>query len=99
MWSSLEQNVERYEELERQMADHAVIANPSQFSRVVREHGRLAKLVKPYQAYRQLENEIKQAEEMLQAETDAEMRKYAEEEVAGFVCPPAPRGRQQEGKL
>ncbi len=84
MWSTLEQNVERYEDLERQMADHAVIANPGQFSRVVREHGRLAKLVKPYQAYRQLEREIAQAEEMLAAERDAEMRKYAEEEVAGL---------------
>src|SRR5262249_41056195 len=45
---------------------------------------RLAKIVKPFQTFQKLESEITQAEQMLAAETDAEMRRYAEEELAGL---------------
>src|SRR5262249_5209298 len=84
MWAALEQNVSRYNDLERQMADPAVIGNPAHFTRVVKEHGKLAKLVKPFQAFQNLESQIKQAEEMVAAETDPEMRKYAEDELTGL---------------
>jgi peptide chain release factor 1 len=84
MWESLKKLLERYEELERQMADPAVIAEPPRFTRVVKEHGRLAKIVKPYQTFQKLESEIAQAEQMVAAESDAEMRRYAEEELAGL---------------
>jgi peptide chain release factor 1 len=66
------------------MADPSVAADPTRFSQIIREHGRLAKIVKPYQRYRQLEDEIAQAEAMLHSETDPEMRRYAEEEVAAL---------------
>src|SRR5579859_2425449 len=84
MWATLEQNVARYNDLERQMAEPAVMANPTLFTKIVKEHGKLAKVVKPFQAFQQLEAQIKQAEELLAAETDAEMRVYAEEELAGL---------------
>jgi peptide chain release factor 1 len=84
MWSSLEQNVERYQELERQMADPGVIGDPPRFTRIVKEHGRLAKMVKPYQTFQNLEREIAQAEQVVNAETDPEMRRYAEEELSGL---------------
>src|SRR5262249_52371336 len=66
------------------MAAPAVIAEPARFTRVVKEHGRLAKIVKPYQTFQKLESEIAQAEQMLAAETDVEMRRYAEEELASL---------------
>jgi peptide chain release factor 1 len=84
MWESLKKHLEQYEELERQMADPAVIGQPARFTRVVKEHGKLAKVVKPFLAFQKLESEIAQAEQMLAAETDAEMRGYAEEELAGL---------------
>lgn len=84
MWASLEQNYERYQELERQMADPVILADQARFTRAVKEHGRLAKVVKPFQALQALDNQIKQAEELLGAETDAEMRQYAEDELAGL---------------
>src|SRR5262249_7382919 len=84
MWNSLDQNLERYQELERQMADPAVISDPGRFTRAVKEHGRLARVVKPYQSLQSLEDEIKQAETLLAAESEAEMRGYAEEELAGL---------------
>ncbi|MFL5339728.1 MAG: peptide chain release factor 1 [Gemmataceae bacterium] len=84
MWPSLDQNVARSQELERQMADPVVLADPGRFTKVVKEHGRLARLVKPYQEFQKLDQEIGQAEQLLSAETDAEMRRYAEEELAGL---------------
>lgn len=66
------------------MADPTVLADPGRFTRVVKEHGRLTKLVRPYLAYQQLEREIAQAEAMLAAESDPEMRGYAEEELTGL---------------
>src|SRR5262245_31631607 len=84
MWESLKKLLERYEELERQMADPAIIAEPPRFTRIVKEHGRLAKIVKPYQTFQKLESEISQAEQMLAAETDPAMKVYAEEELAGL---------------
>jgi peptide chain release factor 1 len=81
MWASFDQHVARYQELERQMADPQIVADPARLSTLVREHGRLAKLVKPYQSYRSLSEEIAQAEAMLRSETDPDMRRYAEEEL------------------
>ncbi|HLW64954.1 MAG TPA: peptide chain release factor 1 [Gemmataceae bacterium] len=84
MWASLDQNLERYNELEQQMADPTVIAEPPRFTRAVKEHGRLAKIVKPYQTFQKLEQEIAQAESMLATESDGELRHMAEEELAGL---------------
>src|SRR5262245_55082898 len=84
MWASLAQTVERYQELERLMADPAVLADSARFTRTVKEHGRLTKLVRPYQSFQQLERQIADAENVLAAERDPEMRGYAEEELAGL---------------
>jgi peptide chain release factor 1 len=84
MWATLAQTVERYQELERLMSDPTVIGNQVRFTRTVKEHGRLAKIVKPYQAFMHLESEIAQAEALLDAETDEEMRRYATEELDGL---------------
>jgi peptide chain release factor 1 len=84
MWPALDQHVERSQELERQMADPAVMAEPARFTSVVKEHGRLARLVKPYQSFQKLEEEIGQAQQVLAAESDGEMRRYAEDELAGL---------------
>src|SRR5207245_2551155 len=46
------------------------------------EHGALAKLVKPYLEYRQVSEDVAHAEALVAAESDVDMRKYAEEELA-----------------
>jgi peptide chain release factor 1 len=84
MWQAFEQSLNRYHELEQQLADPAVIADRSRYAQAAKEHGRLAKLVKPYVEYQQLGQGVKQAEDLLAAETDPDMRRYAEEELAGL---------------
>ncbi len=83
MWPVLDQKLARFRELEDQLADPAVAADHSRFSAVAKEHGSLAKLVKPYLEYLQLEESIKGAEAML-ADGDPDMAALAEEELAAL---------------
>jgi peptide chain release factor 1 len=81
MWPVFEQSLDRYRDLERQLAEPAVIADRSGYTRLAKEHGSLAKLVKPYLDYKRIGDEISEAEALLTAEADPEMRGYLEEEL------------------
>src|SRR5437879_4607367 len=82
MWQRFDEAVERFHELERQMSDPVVIGNRERYTQAAKEHGALAKLVKPYGEYQKLTADINAAEAVLAAETDPEMRAYAEQELA-----------------
>ncbi|MDB5308859.1 MAG: peptide chain release factor 1 [Gemmataceae bacterium] len=80
MWPVMEQKLARFRELEEQLSDPAVAGDHTRFSVAAKEHGALAKLVKPYIEYRQLEQSIADAESLLGG--DPEMKALAEEELA-----------------
>jgi peptide chain release factor 1 len=80
MWPVIEKSVERYRELEHQMADPVVIADRARYTQAAKEHGALAKLVKPYLEFKKLTEDITETEG-LAAEPDPDIRKYAEEEL------------------
>jgi peptide chain release factor 1 len=84
MWPIFEQSLSRFQDLETQLADPAVVANRGLFAKVAKEHGALAKQVKPYLEFKKLTSEIAEAESMAAAETDAEMRQYAEQELGAL---------------
>ena len=84
MWPRFEQSLSRHKELEQLLGDPDVIADRTRYTQVAKEHGALAKMVNPYLEYLQLVEDVAQAESMLAAETDPEMRSYAEEELAGL---------------
>ena len=81
MWPHFEQALARYRDLEQQLADPAVVADRARYARAAKEHGALAKQVKPYLEYKKLADDLASAE-ALAAEADPEMRRYAEEELA-----------------
>jgi peptide chain release factor 1 len=89
MWERFEAALARHRELEGQLADPAVIGDRARFTQVAKEHGSSSKLVKPYLEYQRLSEEVAHAEELVAAEADPEMRRYAEEELASL------RARQQ----
>ena len=80
----LEEQLARFEELERQLVDPEVLANSSLLASVAREHGSLAKLAGKYRRFKAVNLEISEAREMA-AGDDAEMRELAEAEVEGLV--------------
>jgi peptide chain release factor 1 len=83
MWPTIEKSVDRYRELEQQLADPAVIADRARYTQAAKEHGSLARLVKPYLEFKKLTEDIAETA-TLAAENDAEIRKYAEEELVNL---------------
>src|SRR5262245_249434 len=75
-----EQALQRFQELEQQLADPAVAGNRALFTRVAKEHGALARKVRPYQEYRKVLDDITATEALL-AEGDAEMQAAAKQEL------------------
>jgi peptide chain release factor 1 len=84
MWPAFEQAKSRYAELEAQLADPAVIADRARYTKLAKEHGALAKRVKPYQEYLQVDDQLVQAKALHQTADDPEMKALAAEELAAL---------------
>lgn len=76
----LEQSLQRFEELERQLSDSAVLSDSSKMAAVAREHGSLTKLATKYRHYKKLSDDIRELAVMAESE-DAEERAMATEEL------------------
>ena len=77
----LEQQLARFEELERLMVDPDVLANPARLAAIAREHGSLAKSATKYRRFKQLNTLITEAKAMASGD-DLELRQMAEMELA-----------------
>ncbi len=82
MWPFFEQALIRYRDLETQLADPQVVANRVRYTRTAKEHGALARQIKPYLEYKKVSEDLAQAEALASAEADPEMKQYAEQELA-----------------
>lgn len=76
----LEQKLNRFEELEHQLVDPAMLADSSRIGTIAREHGSLAKLATKYRRFKQLNSQISETLDMIKG-PDAEMRELAEAEL------------------
>src|SRR5260370_42127989 len=81
-WRRLKNSWRRYGEREGRRGDPAIIGDRIRYTQAAKEHGSLAKMVKPYLEYQQIGEAIAQAETLLAAEADPAMRSYLEEELA-----------------
>ncbi|QDU79230.1 Peptide chain release factor RF1 [Polystyrenella longa] len=81
MFPSLESKLKRYEEIDKQMTDPETMSDPAKFIPLQREQGGLAKVAKAMQVWRELTENIATAKEMVDEETDAESREYAQAEL------------------
>jgi len=80
MRKMLDEKLARFEELEKQLVDPEVLANSARMAAAAREHGSLAKLAGRYRQFQQLNQEIAEANEMIEG-SDPEMRELAELEL------------------
>ncbi|AMX02004.1 peptide chain release factor 1 [Microbulbifer thermotolerans] len=78
--TKLDHLVERHEEVSALLGDAGVISDQEQFRDLSREYAELEDVVKCYRRYKQLQEDMAAAREMLQ-ENDPEMRAMAEEEL------------------
>ncbi len=78
---TLEDKLQRFNQLERDMADPEVLGDGARMSAAAREHGGLAKLATKYREFKRLNEEIRGCKEMAEAADDAEEREMAETEM------------------
>jgi len=84
MFPKLQAQLRRYEELEQQLADPAVLSDTQRLLQIQREHGGLAKVARLMRQYNQLVENIESARAMMAEEQDPEIREYAESELAEY---------------
>ncbi|MBS3743966.1 MAG: peptide chain release factor 1 [Wenzhouxiangellaceae bacterium] len=77
----LEQAVERFEEIERLLAEPELAEDPKRFTALSREYADLQSIVQTWRAIEQLEQRQAEAEALLE-ENDDEMRRMAHDELA-----------------
>jgi peptide chain release factor 1 len=77
----LEQLEKRFDELNQQMADPAVISDSDQYRKVTKAHSELSEVVAKYREWKQVEDSLSQARGMLE-EKDPELKVMAQDEVA-----------------
>ena len=85
----LDTKLRRFEELERQMADPAVLSDGVRFSAAAREHGSLAKLATKYRRFKSLVDEVAELKRM------SETGSPDEKELAEAELPDARRKREE----
>src|SRR5262249_7519558 len=76
----LDEKLARFIELERQLTDPEVLANSARVGAIAREHGTLAKLAGKYRRFKELNQQIADANEMIKG-ADADLRELAESEL------------------
>ena len=80
MREMLDQKLDRFEELEGSLVDPEVLASGPRMAAVMREHGSLAKLATKYRRFKDLNNQIAEAMDLVKGQ-DLEMRELAEAEL------------------
>ena len=84
IFDKIDKVVDRYNEIEQQMADPDVLADHVRLTELAQERTDLGQLVETYREYRQQVDQLAQAREMADAEEDEEMAALAAEEVSGL---------------
>ena len=78
MFDKLENVEKRYEELNTQISDPAVIANQGEWKKLMKEHSDIEEIVFKYTEYKTVATNMEEAKEML---SDPEMKELAEMEL------------------
>jgi peptide chain release factor 1 len=82
MFERLNQIEARYEELTRALASPEVIADSSKYQKTAKAHSDITEIVEKYREYKDLQRGIQESKAIIAEESDAELREYAQEELA-----------------
>lgn len=80
VYRKLEGLVERHEEVQALLSDASVISDQNKFRELSKEYSQLEPVAAAFSQYRQAQEDLKSAEEMLK-DSDPEMREMAQEEL------------------
>ena len=81
MIEKLKEAEAKYSHLEASLADPAVASDPTRFVEVMKEYRALTPVIEKYREYQAAQQDVTDALELLESETDAELRQLASEEL------------------
>jgi len=84
MWNRLAETENRYEELNRQMADPEVVSDIKELQRLARERAGLEEVVTLYREYKIAARTLEETRGMLSEEKDEEMASLVRQEIEGL---------------
>ena len=84
MFERLEQIEARYEELTQALASPEVINDSAKYQKTAKSHSELVPVVEKFREFKDLKRGIEESKTMVASEDDAEMRAYAQEELANL---------------
>lgn len=82
MFRRLESVVEKFRKLEEDLSNPGLLNNQKEYQRIVREHSEIAPVVEAYRRYRQMEEQVRENQELLETESDAEMKELIRQDIA-----------------
>jgi peptide chain release factor 1 len=84
VFDKLDEVVKRFERLEEKLADPTIYDRQDEFKAVNEERGQLEDVVVAYKKYKKIKNDLAEAKEILETESDEEMREMAKEEISEY---------------
>ena len=72
---------EKYLELEKKISDPAIISQPQEWQKLMKEHSNLQPIVEKFREYKRILDTIKEAEELLDTDLDEDFEKLVKEEL------------------
>ena len=81
MFEKLKALKERFDELDKLIADNNIIANQEEWQKLVKERAALEEVMETYKIYLEAEENYNSCKEMLEVETDVDMRNMVKEEM------------------
>lgn len=82
MFDKLDFIVEKYEEMSLKVSDPEVINNQPVWQKYIKDMGEMEPIVKKYEEYKAAKEGLRDAKEILETETDEEMRDLAKMEIS-----------------
>ena len=82
MFDKLDFILEKYEEMSMKVSDPEVINNQPVWQKYIKEMGEMEPIVKKYEEYKKAKDGLADAKEILEMESDEEMRDLAKMEIS-----------------
>src|SRR5437588_87379 len=82
MFERLNQIEKRYEELTQALASPETISDSAKYQKTAKAHSEITEIVGKYREYKDLKKGIEESKNIIADEADAELREYAQEELA-----------------
>ena len=81
MFERLNQIESKYEELTKALASPEIISDSSKYQKTAKAHSEISEIVEKYREYKDLQKGIEESKAMVEDESDADLRTYAQEEL------------------